>query len=56
MEPIPGPFRADEALAGGRITRGRLAGPATRRLFPNVHALADQVPTTLAERARAAVL
>ena len=56
MEPIPGPFRADEALAGGRITRGRLAGPATTRLFPNVHALADQVPTTLAERARAAVL
>lgn len=56
MEPVPGPFRADEAVAGGRITRGRLAGPTTTRLFPNVHALTDHVPTTLAERARAAVL
>jgi hypothetical protein len=56
MEPISGPFRADEAVAGGRITRGRLAGPTTTRLLPNVHALTDHVPTTLAERARAAVL
>ena len=56
MEPIPGPFRADEASPAAGSTRGRLAGPGTTRLLPNVHALADQVPTTLAERARAAVL
>ncbi|MFC5064353.1 hypothetical protein [Actinomycetospora atypica] len=56
MESIRGPFRADEALARGGITRGRLAGPTVTRLLPNVHAPADQVPTTLAERARAAVL
>ncbi|MEJ2870239.1 hypothetical protein WCD74_20885 [Actinomycetospora sp. OC33-EN08] len=58
MENISGPFRANEALTAGDITRGRLAGPRTTRLFPNVHALVDQVagPEDLVGRARAAVL
>ncbi|GAA4823831.1 hypothetical protein GCM10023201_07370 [Actinomycetospora corticicola] len=53
-----GPFRANEALAAGDITRGRLAGPSTTRLFPNVRVLTDQVadPDDLVGRAREAVL
>ncbi|NMO89694.1 hypothetical protein [Actinomycetospora sp. TBRC 11914] len=58
MEDIAGPFRASEAVRAGRITRGRVAGPGVRRLFPNVHALAGQVAAAddLAGRAREAVL
>jgi len=55
---ISGPFRASEAIAAGRISRGRVAGPNTRRLFPDVHASADQVagPADLAGRAKEAAL
>lgn len=58
VEDITGPFRASEAIAAGRITRGRIAGPDVRRLFPDVHALADQAAAVddLAGRAREAVL
>ena len=55
---ISGPFRASEAIAAGRIGRGRVAGPNTQRLFPDVHAAADQVagPTDLAGRTGEAAL
>ena len=43
MEEISGPFRASEAIPAGRITRGRVAGPSVERLFPDVHAFAEQV-------------
>ncbi|HEY2224696.1 hypothetical protein [Actinomycetospora sp.] len=58
MEDISGPFRASEAIAAGRITRGRVAGPAARRLFPDVHALTDRVatPDDLVGRAAEAAL
>jgi hypothetical protein len=58
VEDIPGPFRASEAIAAGRISRGRVAGPHVERLFPDVHAEADQVadPRDLAGRAREAAL
>jgi hypothetical protein len=58
MEDIPGPFRASEAVAAGRITRGRLAGPSVERLFPDVHALTGRVacPADLAGRAAEAIL
>lgn len=58
MEHINGPFRASEAVAAGRITRGRLAGPGTKRLFPDVHGLTRQVaaPDDLVGRTREAVL
>lgn len=58
MEDISGPFRGSEAVAAGRITRGRVAGPDVTRLFPNVHALTDQVAAKddLVGRAREAVL
>ena len=41
---ISGPFRASEAIAAGRISRGRVAGPNTQRLFPDVHAAAIRSP------------
>jgi hypothetical protein len=58
VEDIRGPFRASEAIAAGRISRGRVAGPNTERLFPDVHALADQVAarSDLVGRAREAAL
>jgi hypothetical protein len=58
VEDIPGPFRASEAIAAGRISRGRVAGPHVERLFPDVHAAADQVaqPRDVAGRAREAAL
>ncbi|GLZ52317.1 hypothetical protein [Actinomycetospora sp. NBRC 106378] len=58
MEDITGPFRANEALAAGDITRGRLAGPATTRLFPNVRVAAGRAAPRddLVGRAREAVL
>ncbi len=58
MEDISGPFRASEAVAAGRITRGRIAGPSVQQLFPDVHVLAAQVaaPDDLVGRAREAVL
>ena len=58
MEDIRGPFRASEAIAAGRISRGRVAGPGVERLFPDVHAAGDQVAdrTDLAGRAREAAL
>jgi hypothetical protein len=58
VEDIPGPFRASEAIAAGRISRGRVAGPHVERLFPDVHAAADQVagPLDLAGRAKEAAL
>jgi hypothetical protein len=58
MEDISGPFRASEAIAAGRITRGRVAGPSIERLFPDVHALTEHVagPADLAGRAAEAIL
>jgi hypothetical protein len=58
VEGISGPFRASEAIAAGRISRGRVAGPNVERIFPDVHAAADQVaaPTDLAGRAKEAAL
>ncbi len=58
MENISGPFRASEAVASGRITRGRLAGPSTTRLYPDVHQLTESVagPDDLIGRTREAVL
>jgi hypothetical protein len=55
---ISGPFRASEAIAAGRISRGRVAGPNTERLFPDVHAAVGQIaaPTDLAGRAKEAAL
>ncbi|MCD2187625.1 type IV toxin-antitoxin system AbiEi family antitoxin [Actinomycetospora soli] len=45
-------------MAAGRITRGRLAGLGTTRLYPNVHQLTDSVagPDDLIGRTREAVL
>ncbi len=40
---LPGPFRGAEAVAAGLVTRARLAGPAWRRLLPDVHVRADAV-------------
>ncbi|MCD2195088.1 hypothetical protein LQ327_17110 [Actinomycetospora endophytica] len=58
MEDIAGPFRASEAIAAGKISRGRVAGPSVERLFPDVHVLSDQVagPADLAGRAAEAAL
>jgi hypothetical protein len=58
VEDIRGPFRASEAIAAGRIGRGRVAGPNVERLFPDVHAAADQVagPKDLVGRAKEAAL
>src|SRR4051812_27327484 len=58
VEDIRGPFRASEAIAAGRISRGRVAGANTQRLFPDVHAAADQVAdrSDLVGRAREAAL
>jgi hypothetical protein len=47
------PFRGREARDAGEITRGVLAGPTTRRLLPDVHALVG-VPDDLRHRAIAA--
>jgi hypothetical protein len=49
------PFSGSEAVAAGLITRGRLRGPAFRRLFADVYVAAD-VPVDLALRSRAAHL
>ena len=49
------PFRGSDALAAGQLTRGRLRGPAFRRLFEDVYVRAD-VPVDLALRSRAAHL
>ena len=49
------PFRGSDALAAGLLTRGRLRGPAFRRLFDDVYVAAD-VPVDLALRSRAAHL
>lgn len=58
MADISGPFRASEAIQARRITRGRVAGAGVERLFPDVHALVDQVagPGDLAGRAAEAAL
>jgi hypothetical protein len=58
VEDISGPFRASDAIAAGRITRGRVAGPHVERLFPDVHAAGDQVADRkdLAGRAKEAAL
>ena len=49
------PFRGSDALAAGHLTRGRLRGPAFRRLFEDVYVRAD-VPVDLALRSQAAHL
>lgn len=49
------PFRGSDALAAGHLTRGRLRGPAFRRLFEDVYVGAD-VPVDLALRSHAAHL
>ena len=52
---ISGPFRGSAAVAAGALSRGRLAGPRFRRLFPDVYAPAA-LPVDLALRSRAAYL
>jgi very-short-patch-repair endonuclease len=49
------PFRGTEALASGRLSRGRLYGPRYRRVFPDVY-LPAGVELDLAIRSRAAYL
>lgn len=49
------PFRGTEALASGRLTRGRLYGPRYRRVFPDVY-LPAEVELDLPTRSRAAYL
>jgi hypothetical protein len=58
VDDISGPFRASEAIAAGRISRGRVAGPTVERLFPDVHAAVGQLadPSDLAGRAKEAAL
>jgi hypothetical protein len=46
------PFRGSIAVDAGLLTRGRLRGPAFRRLFADVYVCAD-VPVDLALRLRA---
>lgn len=48
-------FRGSEAIAGGRISPGRLRGPGFQRLLPDVYAPAGLTPD-LALRSRAAYL
>jgi hypothetical protein len=50
-----GPFRGDEALAGGLVTRNQLYGPRFRRLFPGVFVPAELV-VDFGVRTRAAYL
>jgi very-short-patch-repair endonuclease len=52
---ISGPFRGSAAVAAGALSRGQLAGPRFRRLFPDVYAPAA-VPVNMALRSRAASL
>lgn len=52
---ISGPFRGSAAVAAGALSRGELAGPRFRRLFPDVYAAAEVV-VDLALRSRAAYL
>ncbi|MBO0849102.1 MAG: DUF559 domain-containing protein [Pseudonocardia sp.] len=49
------PFRGTEALADGRLSRGRLYGPRYRRVFPDVYVPAE-LELDLATRSRAAYL
>jgi hypothetical protein len=49
------PFRGSDALAAGHLTRGRLRGPAFRRLFEDVYVSAE-IPVDLALRSQAAHL
>ncbi|WP_133251836.1 hypothetical protein [Actinomycetospora cinnamomea] len=51
----PRPFRGRQARDAGLVTRGVLAGPTTRRLFPDVH-VAVEAPDDLRTRAIAASL
>lgn len=52
---LTGPFRGSAALAAGALTRGVLAGPRFRRLYPDVYIPAD-LEIDLALRSRAAAL
>jgi len=52
---ITGPFRGDEALATGAVTRNELYGPRFRRLFPGVFVPAG-LAVDFAARTRAAYL
>jgi hypothetical protein len=52
---LSGPFRGDEALERGLLTRNKLYGPRFRRLFPGIFVPSDLV-VDLAVRSRAAYL
>jgi very-short-patch-repair endonuclease len=52
---ISGAFRGSAAVAAGALSRGELAGPRFRRLFPDVYAPAE-LAVDLAARSRAAYL
>jgi len=52
---LTGPFRGDEALAAGTVTRNELYGPRFRRLFPGVFVPAG-LAVDFAVRTRAAYL
>ena len=52
---LDAPFRGTEAIRAGEVTRGRLRGPAYRRVFPDVYAPAA-LELDLAARSRGAYL
>jgi very-short-patch-repair endonuclease len=52
---LSGPFRGSLAVSSGSLSRGRLAGPRFRRLFPDIYVPAG-LEATLAVRAGAAWL